>query len=151
MKSMYQYKHNLNFNNLNLNNEEFYISVDADVSKPTTIRRMSKLPQITPNSKIMHKLANQFSMDAKRRKNFSLSKVKHKFQNHSNASNITINDSGWYDKNAIMNMKRNRYNKSVNIMHQINQHNSSDINIEPSSIMIAQLNQFSPERLQNSK
>mmetsp|Transcript_38687 Transcript_38687/g.44309 ORF Transcript_38687/g.44309 Transcript_38687/m.44309 type:complete len:87 (-) Transcript_38687:255-515(-) len=68
------YKHNTNFNELKLHNPEFYISVDADVSKPIK-RKMTKLPQITPLRKINRSIVNQFSLESKRRQNFSLSKV----------------------------------------------------------------------------
>lgn len=151
MKSMYEYKHNLAFNDLKLYNDEVYISVDADVSKPATIRRMSRLPQITPNSKANYKLANQFSMDSKRRINFSLSKVKHKFQNQSNISSATINDQNLNDKNNIENMKRNRYNRSVNIIQQINQQSNSSIANPSGNVMLSHFNQLLPQKLQNSK
>jgi hypothetical protein len=85
--------HNYKTEGLNLNEGSFYIALNADVNVPFDVEKVAKLPFLR-SKRENERRSKKMSLELdRRRKNFSLSKVKNKFNRENNFSNRGLIDS----------------------------------------------------------
>lgn len=108
---MREYIHNLDF----FTEQKQIVSINAEIYTTVDKIQKSTLPQITPMKRLNRSEADPFSLDLRRRrKNFSLSKVKKKLQMPSHASNLSVMDPISFRNLSSINAIRENVNKSVN-------------------------------------